>query len=510
MHIQPVILSGGAGTRLWPLSRKNHPKQLLPLVGEQSLLQQTVTRLEGLGAALGQTMGAPLVVCNEEHRFLVSEQLQEVGHPPWRVILEPEGRNTAPALTLAALALEHTDQEAVMLVMPADHVITDHTAFQAAVVQGAVRVAAEGCLTTFGIVPTSPHTGYGYLHVGSALPEIISDALLHHLAAAENAHPSYHLDSFVEKPDLSTAQEYLAAGTYLWNSGMFMMHAQTWLHLLERLEPAIDQTCRAAHVAGHLDGNFYRIDRALFATCPSNSIDYAVMERITGKGNSTEVEAVVIPLAAGWSDMGAWPALWEISPQNAAGNVTRGDVLTHATHNSLILAQHRLVATVGLEDVVVVETADSVLVAHKDHAQDVKEIVEQLKHAKRTEHLDHLRVSRPWGTYEGIDRGERFQVKRIVVKAGAKLSLQMHHHRAEHWVVVKGTARVTQGDEVFLLTENQSTYIPLGVRHRLENPGKLPLEIIEVQSGSYLGEDDIVRFEDSYGRDHETKIPNGK
>ncbi|CAK0752982.1 mannose-1-phosphate guanylyltransferase [Gammaproteobacteria bacterium] len=509
MHIQPVILSGGAGTRLWPLSRKNHPKQLLPLAGDQTLLQQTATRLQGLGAVQGRTMAAPLVVCNEEHRFLVTEQLREVDHMPWRVILEPEGRNTAPALTLAALALEHTDQEAVMLVMPADHVINDLAAFQAAVVRGAARVASEESLATFGIIPTSPHTGYGYLHVGSALAEVVGGATSHHASASGDTQ-TYRLDRFVEKPNLPTAQEYLAAGTYLWNSGMFMMRARVWLHLLERLEPAMAQACRAAYEAGHLDGNFYRIDRTLFAACPSNSIDYAVMERITGAGSTTGIEAVVVPLAAGWSDVGAWPALWEISPQDAASNVIRGDVLTHATRNSLILAQHRLVATVGLEDAVIIETADAVLVANKDHAQDVKEVVEQLKHAKRTEHLDHLRVSRPWGTYEGIDRGERFQVKRIIVRPGAKLSLQMHHHRAEHWVVVKGTARVTQGDEVFLLTENQSTYIPLGVRHRLENPGKLPLEIIEVQSGSYLGEDDIVRFEDSYGRDHETKVADQK
>ncbi|CAK0759436.1 mannose-1-phosphate guanylyltransferase [Gammaproteobacteria bacterium] len=490
MHIQPVILSGGAGTRLWPLSRENHPKQLLPLIGERSLLQQTITRLEGLEAAPGITLAAPLVVCNEEHRFLVIEQLQVVNHLPQRVILEPEGRNTAPALTLAALALEEAHQaETMMLVMPADHVITDHAAFQAAIVRGAMS-AAQGRLATFGIVPTSPHTGYGYLHRGAALVETVVDMA-----------QSYRLDRFVEKPDLATARKYLEEGSYFWNSGMFMMRAQVWLQVLERLEPTMAQTCRAAYRAGHLDGNFYRIDRALFASCPANSIDYAVMEPITGEGNATEAETVVIPLAAGWSDVGAWTALWEISSQDESGNVIRGDVFTHDTQNSLVLAGHRLVATVGVENVVVVETADAVLVAHKDHAQDVKEVVGRLKQNHRTERLDHSRVSRPWGTYEGIDRGERFQVKRIVVKPGAKLSLQMHHHRAEHWVVVKGTARVTQGEKVFLLTENESTYIPLGVRHRLENPGKLPLEIIEVQSGSYLGEDDIVRFEDSYGRD---------
>jgi mannose-1-phosphate guanylyltransferase/mannose-6-phosphate isomerase len=471
---------------------------LLPLAGEQSLLQQTVTRLEGLADVPERTVATPLVVCNEEHRFLVTEQLQMVNRTPWRIILEPVGRNTAPALTLAALALAETnqEQEAVMLVMPADHVITDPAAFRAAVQEGAMW-AARGNLVTFGIVPASPHTGYGYLHVGQSLADEKS------ATAAVGKSNAYRLDRFVEKPDIDTAQNYLEAGTYLWNSGIFMMDARVWLRVLESLEPSMVEVCRAAYAAGHLDGNFHWVDRPLFTTCPNNSIDYAVMERITGEDRRTEAEAVVIPLMAGWSDVGAWPALWEISPQDEAGNVVRGDVLSHATRNSLVLARHRLVATVGLDEVVVIETADAVLVANKNHAQDVKAVVNQLKQGNRTERLDHRRVYRPWGTYEGVDRGERFQVKRIVVNPGAKLSLQMHHHRAEHWVVVKGTARVTQGEEVFLLTENQSTYIPLGVRHRLENPGKLPLEIIEVQSGSYLGEDDIVRFEDSYGRDQD-------
>ncbi|CAK0743687.1 mannose-1-phosphate guanylyltransferase [Gammaproteobacteria bacterium] len=484
MHIQPVILSGGAGTRLWPLSREHYPKQMLPLTGDQSLLQRTVTRLEGLAAAPERTLSAPLVVCNEEHRFLVTEQLRMIGHSPWRVILEPEGRNTAPALTLAALALEErTDQRTVMLVMPADHVITNLPAFQDAVVRGA-RLAARGSLVTFGIVPTSPHTGYGYLQLGAPVAE-------------EKAH---HLDCFVEKPNFATAQEYLAAGTYLWNSGIFMMNSQVWLRVLKHCEPLIVEACRAAYAAGRHDGHFHFIDKTFFAACPANSIDYAVMERVTGREQIMATDAVVIPLTVGWSDVGAWPSLWEISPQDVAGNVIRGDVISLDTHNSLVLAEHRLVATVGMDDVVVVETADAVLVANKNRAQDVKEVVSRLKQDNRAERIDHRRVDRPWGSYEGIDRGERFQVKRIVVNPGAKLSLQMHHHRAEHWVVVKGTARVTQEDQIFLLTENQSTYIPLGVRHRLENPGKLPLEIIEVQSGSYLGEDDIVRFDDSYGR----------
>lgn len=498
MRIQPVILSGGAGTRLWPLSREHYPKQLLPLAGEQSLLQRTVTRLEGLANAPERSVALPLVVCNEEHRFLVAEQLRMVDYEPWRVILEPEGRNTAPALTLAALALEE-EPEAVMLVMPADHVITDHVAFQAAVAHGATLASERQCLVTFGIVPTSPHTGYGYLHVGHHLSE---DEISVTTPSTGHENQSYRLDRFVEKPDISTARAYLEAGSYLWNSGIFMMSARVWLRVLEILEPVMAQVCRAAYSSGPLDGNFHRVNRAIFATCPSNSIDYAVMEPITCQENAPEAEAIVIPLNAGWSDVGAWPSLWEISPQDKAGNVIRGDVLSLDSHNSLVLAEHRLVATVGINDMVVIETSDAVLVANKSHAQDVKEVVTRLKQSNRSERIDHRRVYRPWGSYEGIDRGERFQVKRIIVNPEAKLSLQMHHHRAEHWVVVKGTARVTQGDEVFFLTENQSTYIPLGITHRLENPGKLPLEIIEVQSGSYLGEDDIVRFEDSYGRDH--------
>ncbi len=492
MHIQPIILSGGAGTRLWPLSREHYPKQLLPLVSEQSLLQQTLTRLRGLEKAKDCSLAAPLVVCNEEHRFLVMEQLRAIDHAPWCVILEPIGRNTAPALTLAALALEEKDNDAVMLVMPADHVVTDHAAFHAAIVRGALA-AVKGRVVTFGIVPTSPHTGYGYIEVGTSLaddePSLPAPPLPHRIAR------------FVEKPNAATAQEYLAAGTYLWNSGMFMMRVDVWLRLIERLEPAIMAACRAAYSKGQRDNHFYRADGALFAACPANSIDYAVMERITGAHSVAEYEALVIPLDAGWSDVGAWPALWEISPQDAAGNVLRGDVLARDTRNSLVLAEHRLVATVGLKNVVVIETADAVLVANKEQAEEIKGVVSQLKRDHRKEGIEHRRVYRPWGTYEGIDRGERFQVKRIVVNPGAKLSVQMHHHRAEHWVVVKGTARVTKGDESFLLTENQSTYIPLGVLHRLENPGKLPLEIIEVQSGSYLGEDDIVRFEDVYGRE---------
>lgn len=471
--IHPVILSGGSGTRLWPLSREHYPKQLLPLMGEQSLLQDTVNRLEGLHAA------PSLVVCNEEHRFLVAEQLRQLGKTPGGIILEPVGRNTAPALTLAALTLTQRGRDAVMLVMPADHAIQDQTAFQAAVRQGA-NLADNGHLVTFGIVPTHAETGYGYIKKGKAL-----DAGPAHLTP-------YAVAAFVEKPDAATARRYFESGEYLWNSGMFMLRASVWLAELERHRPDIASACVTAHQRGKQDGDFYRVDQNAFNACPSDSIDYAVMEKTA--------HAVTLPLQAGWSDIGAWSALWEVSAQDAQNNVIRGDVATHAVRNALLIAQHRLLAAVGVEDIIIVETADAVLAVHKDHAQSVKEVVDKLKREQREEYKTHRRVYRPWGSFEGVDAGPRFQVKRITVNPGAALSLQMHHHRAEHWIVVKGTARVTRGEEIFLLTENQSTYIPLGVKHRLENPGAMPLEMIEVQSGGYLGEDDIVRFEDKYNR----------
>jgi len=469
-RIVPVILSGGSGTRLWPLSREHYPKQLLALAGELTMLQETAMRLDGAEQA------PAFVVCNEEHRFLVAEQLRQIDRLPQDILLEPFGRNTAPALTLAALAVTAREPSAVMLVMPADHVIRDQAVFHAAVQMGKVEALA-GRLVTFGIVPTQPETGYGYIRKG---PMLASDDV-------------YQVGSFVEKPDDATARAYLESGEYLWNSGIFMMTAARWLEEIRRFRPDIADACMAAWQGGKRDMDFFRLDKEVFGRCPSDSIDYAVMEKTDN--------AVVIPLDAGWSDIGAWSSLWEVSQRDADGNVLQGDVMALHSHNTLLIAQHRFVAAVGLEDVIVVETADAVLVAHKDQAQDVKVIVSRLKDARRSEHVSHRKVYRPWGCYEGVDAGQRFQVKRITVNPGAALSLQMHHHRAEHWIVVTGTARVTRGDEVFLLTENQSTYIPLGTKHRLENPGAMPLEMIEVQSGGYLGEDDIVRFEDKYNRD---------
>jgi mannose-1-phosphate guanylyltransferase/mannose-6-phosphate isomerase len=471
LAIHPVILSGGAGSRLWPLSREHYPKPLLPLVGDKSLLEQTACRLDGLPA-----VAAPVLVCNEEHRFLTAEQLRRIGKPAAAILLEPVGRNTAPALTLAALFLLEQGQDEVMLVMPADHVIPDIAAFQAAVLQGS-QLAAAGQLVTFGIVPTHAETGYGYIRKGAAL---------------DSGTGAYQVAQFVEKPDAATACSYLDAGTYLWNSGIFMMRASRWLEELAQHRPDILKSCREAYEGGTRDSDFRRVAAAAFKACPSDSIDYAVMEKTD--------RAAVVALDAGWSDIGSWSSLADVSSADVNGNVVRGDVLTHATRNSLLMSHHRLVAAVGIQDVVIVETSDAVLVVNKDHAQDVKEIVAQLKLGARDEHKFHRKVYRPWGAYEGVDSAPRFQVKRLTVNPGASLSLQMHHHRAEHWIVVTGTARVTRGEEVFILSENQSTYIPLGEKHRLENPGAIPLEIIEVQSGSYLGEDDIVRFEDIYNR----------
>jgi mannose-1-phosphate guanylyltransferase/mannose-6-phosphate isomerase len=471
MKIYPVILSGGAGTRLWPLSRAVLPKQLLPLVSDKTMLQDTALRVADWPGLM-----APVVVCGNEHRFLVAEQMREIGVAPLGILLEPAGRNTAPAVAAAAHFLAAIDPGAVMLVLPADHVIEDRAAFAAAVGRAAAMVE-EGALATFGIVPTGPETGYGYIRRG---------------AAVDGADDCYQVERFVEKPDRATAKDFLRDGGYYWNSGMFLFRAERYLAELARLRPDIAAATEAAVRLGYSDLDFCRLHEGSFNACPSDSIDYAVMEH-------TE-RAVVVPADIGWSDVGSWSALWEVQSRDAEGNSRRGDVYLDGVSNSLVRAESRIVAVIGVRDLVIVETPDAVLVAHKDQVQRVKQVVDHLKSKQRTEHLHHTRVYRPWGHYEGIDAGDRFQVKRITVKPGEKLSLQMHHHRAEHWVVVSGTARVTCGDSVKLLSENESTYIPIGMNHRLENPGKLPLHIIEVQSGSYLGEDDIVRFEDIYQR----------
>ncbi|MBR0564524.1 mannose-1-phosphate guanylyltransferase/mannose-6-phosphate isomerase [Azoarcus sp. L1K30] len=480
MTIKTVILSGGSGTRLWPASRESYPKQLLPLTCEHSLLQETVVRLNGYAG--GAVDPQPLVVSNEEYRFIIAEQMRQVGVRSAQIVLEPVGRNTAPALSLAALAASADGQDPVLLVMPADHVIVDLPAFQKAIAEGAVQAGA-GRLVTFGIVPDRAETGYGYIRVGPSAGETDTARVL-----AE----------FVEKPDEATAARYVASGEYFWNSGIFMMKASVWLKAMAHFRPDISAACAKAFEGRSVDADFLRVDKAAFTACPSDSIDYAVMERI---GTAPELgQGVVVPLSAGWSDVGAWDALWAVSVKDGDGNSGRGEVMFESSRNTLVHATHRMVAAVGCDDMVVVETADAVMVAHKSRTQDVKKVVARLKAEGKSLTQSHRKVYRPWGWYDSIDFGERFQVKRIVVNPGATLSLQMHHHRAEHWIVVKGTAEVTNGERVFLLGENESTYIPLGHTHRLANPGKVPLEIIEVQSGSYLGEDDIVRFEDTYGR----------
>ena len=466
----PVLLSGGVGSRLWPVSRELYPKQFLPLAHpELSLFQQTLQRLDGMPG-----LGEPIVVCNEEHRFLVAQQLHDLGHNNASIILEPVGRNTAPAIALAAIDALKQTEDAVLLVLPADHVIRDHGALQQAAQKGAA-LARAGHLVTFGIVPDGPETGYGYIRRG----ESIGDGV-------------FCVSHFAEKPDQSTAQSYVASGDYLWNSGMFLFRADRYLEELGLHVPQMLSVCRDAYEQAGDDLDFIRIRKEPFASCPSDSIDYAVMERTD--------RAAVVPLDCGWNDVGSWSALRQTGASDADGNVSRGDVILRSVANSYVRADSRLVAAVGIDDVVIVETADAVLVANKDAAQDVKQIVAHLKLEGRGEALLHKRVYRPWGSYESLVESDRFQVKRIIVNPGQQLSLQLHHHRAEHWVVVKGTARVTCGDHETMLGEDQSTYIPLGTKHRLANPGVIPLEIIEVQTGSYLGEDDIVRFDDVYGR----------
>ncbi|GGA85752.1 xanthan biosynthesis protein XanB [Arenimonas soli] len=467
-ELVPVLLSGGSGTRLWPLSRETHPKQFQPLVGEKSLLQATWERLEGLDG-----LAAPIVVANEEHRFMVAEQLRQAGAVPSAIVLEPVGRNTAPAIAVAALQARAGGADPLLLVLPSDHVIADQAGFRAAV-QAACAAAGEGALVTFGIVPTGPETGYGYIKAGSAGSNV------------------QKVEAFVEKPDKATAETYVASGDYFWNSGMFLFRASSYLAELEKHAPAMVAAASESLEKAKRDVDFLRLDRDAFEACPADSIDYAVMEKTD--------KAAVLPISVGWNDVGSWKALWEIADQDADGNAHHGDVIALDCRNTLAWGGRRLVSLLGLDDVIVVDTDDALLVAARDQVQEVKAIVARLKDEGRPQASIHRKVYRPWGSYDGIDGGERFQVKRIVVKPGAALSLQMHHHRAEHWIVVSGSARVTCGDEVFLLSENQSTYIPLGSKHRLENPGKVPLELIEVQSGSYLGEDDIVRFEDVYGR----------
>jgi len=465
--ISPVIMCGGSGTRLWPLSRSQFPKQFLPLVNDTSMLQDTMARLP-------TQHQAPVFICNEDHRFLVAEQVKQVNCQQATILLEPQGRNTAPAVALAALNALAENKDSLLLVLAADHVIKDTKKFHQAV-DVATTAAQQGKLVTFGIVPTHAETGYGYIKQGN-----------------EKGDGTYQVAQFVEKPNEKTAQSYLASGDYLWNSGMFLFKASRYLEELEKFRPDILKSCKEAMVKVEKDLDFTRPNSEAFIQCADESIDYAVMEKT--------VDSVVVPLDAGWSDVGSYSALWEVCDQDEQQNVIKGDVIAHSTSNSYIHSQNKLITTLGVDNLVVIDTPDAVLIANKDKVQNVKEIVNELKSQNRSESIIHREVYRPWGKYDSVDNGERFQVKRITVNPGAKLSVQMHHHRAEHWIIVSGTAKVTLDDETILLSENQSTYIPIGVVHALENPGKLPLEMIEVQSGSYLGEDDIVRFEDRYGR----------
>jgi mannose-1-phosphate guanylyltransferase / mannose-6-phosphate isomerase len=476
VQVTPVIMAGGSGTRLWPLSRAGYPKQFLVLSGQTSLFQQAAARLKGL-AGDGIAVGAPLIVGNDEHRFLVLDQLREIRLDPAAALLEPTGRNTAPALTLAALQALEGGADPVLVVTPADQTVTDEAAFTTAL-RRAVSVAVGGGIAILGVRPDRPETGYGYIRT----------------ERGPSGEP--RVAQFVEKPDAATAARYLADGGYFWNAGLFVLKASTWLAALQRFRPDIAAACRAAWSAKAVDALFVRPGKAEFSAVPSESVDYAVMEKCPG----SDIDIRMVELAAGWNDLGAWEAVWQVLPKDADGNASVGDAMIKDSHNTLVHASSRLVSAVGLQDVVIVETADAVLVADRQQSQDVKKIVQQLGAEQRGEQALHRKVHRPWGWYDSIDHGPRHQVKRIMVKPGASLSLQMHHHRAEHWIVVVGTAEVTVGEQVILLSENQSTYIPLGTTHRLRNPGKVPLEIIEVQSGSYLGEDDIVRFEDTYGR----------
>ncbi|MFN9728448.1 mannose-1-phosphate guanylyltransferase/mannose-6-phosphate isomerase [Acidovorax sp.] len=510
----PVVLCGGSGSRLWPLSRESYPKQFLSLTGSRTMLQETALRLRGLGHL--PVASAPILVCNAEHRFLAASQMQEAGVSRAQIVLEPAGRSTAPALTLAALQaqvqvpeqspaqppawglpqpdrLTHTllpgqpgpggdnASDPILLAMPADHVMADLQAFHAAI-QQAYPIALGGAMVTFGIVADKPETGYGYIECGQPW------------------HAGGHqIASFAEKPDLARARAYLNAGNYLWNSGLFMVRASVWIKAIQQCRPDIYQACAAAMANAQIDADFVRPNTPAFSACPSDSIDYAVMERLPARPD-LQIPACVVPLQAGWSDLGAWDALWQVRQHDTQGNAHVGDTIQHGCTNSLLLSSSRLVAGVGLDNIAVIETPDAILVVDKNQTQDVKQIVNKLKDAGHTLTQTHRKVHRPWGWYDSIDSGDRFQVKRIVVNPGARLSMQMHYHRAEHWVVVRGTAEITNGEDTFLLAQNESTFIPVGRRHRLANPGKTHLEIIEVQSGDYLGDDDIVRFDDIYGR----------
>lgn len=464
----PVLLSGGSGSRLWPLSRSTYPKQFLAMNSEFSMFQETLRRLDGLDHE------APIVICNAEHRFLAAEKLRELNVEAQSIILEPLGRNTAPAIAVSALAALERGEDPLLLILPADHTIQNSPRFHEAI-KKAEKLALDGALVTFGVIPDCPHTGYGYIKRGST-----------------EKHGGFEVAEFVEKPDQKTAKNFLKSGNYLWNGGMFMFRASVFLAELEKHAPEVLTQSRAAFTQATADYDFTRLDADAFAQCPNISIDYAVMEHTT--------EARVVPLDAGWSDIGSWSSLWDVCDKDDNGNTLTGDIITQETQNSYIFAEHKLVTTIGVEGLVIVDTKDALLVTHKDKSEDVKKIVDALKKSDRTEANIHREVYRPWGKYDSIGFGDRDQVKRITVKPGAKLSIQMHHHRAEHWIVVKGSARVTKGDETFMVHENESTFIPIGTVHALENPGVIPLEMIEVQSGSYLGEDDIVRFEDKYGR----------
>lgn len=477
-RILPVVLAGGAGSRLWPMSREQYPKQLIGLIGSDSLLQATVLRLKGFRTETA-TVEQPIIVCGDEHRFMTADQMR-ASEVDAHIIVEPARRDTAPALTLAAAAAVKEGEDAIIVAMPADHAIADVPAFHRAIAAAATH-AQDGAIATLGIPPTRPDTGFGYIRLGDAVDS-----------------GAHRIENFVEKPAAELAERYLASGKYWWNSGIFIVRASVWLETLKALEPDIYDACVSAYAQGEADSQFYRPAAAAFEQCPSDSIDYAVMERLSA--DASLARGVVVPLDAGWSDLGSWDAVWDALEKDDDGNAARGRVVFEGSSSSFAHSEKRLIACVGVTNVVVVETDDAVLVADRSRVQEVKSVVTRMRELRAPEADIHRKVRRPWGYYDSIDQGERFQVKRIVVNPGGRLSLQLHHHRAEHWIVVSGTALVTRGNEEFLLSENQSTFIPLGVAHRLENPGKLPLELIEVQSGAYLGEDDIVRFDDVYGR----------